>query len=85
MQTTLYRLEAKGSVKRIRKVGNFHVFAASVTRSAAQTTLIDDLLSMFGGRPQPVMAHLIQSGKLTLEDIKEAEKVLQKKNKGKTP
>ncbi len=62
VQTTLYRLEAKGSVKRLRKVGNFHIFAATVTRSAAQTTLIDDLLSMFGGKTQPVMAHFIQSG-----------------------
>ena len=78
VQTTLYRLEAKGSVKRLRKVGNFHVFAAAVTRSAAQTTLIDDLLSMFGGKTQPVMAHLIQSGKLTIEDIREAEVLLQR-------
>jgi BlaI family penicillinase repressor len=83
VQTTLYRLEAKGSVSRVRKVGNFHVFAAAVTRSAAQTTLIDDLLSMFGGRTQPVMAHLIQSGKLTMEDIREAEVLLQKLNTGK--
>lgn len=85
VQTTLYRLEIKGTVKRVRKVGNFHVFAASVTRSAAQTTLIDDLLSMFGGRTQPVMAHLIQSGKLTLKDIKEAEVLLRKLNTGKKP
>ena len=62
------------------KVGNFHVFAAAVTRSAAQTTLIDDLLSMFGGRTQPVMAHLVQSGKLTMGDIKEAEALLRKLN-----
>lgn len=78
IQTTVYRLEAKGSVKRVRKVGNFHIFSASVTRAAAQTRLIDDLISMFGGRTQPVVAHLIQSGKLTLEDIKEAEALLQK-------
>ena len=84
VQTTLYRLEAKGSVKRLRKVGNFHVFAAAVTRSAAQTTLIDDLLSMFGGKTQPVMAHLIQSGKLTIEDIKEAEVLLQQLSEGKS-
>ena len=82
VQTTLYRLETKGSVRRVRKVGNFHIFAAAVTRSAAQTTLIDDLLSMFGGRTQPVMAHLIQSGKLTLKDIKEAEVLLKKLNAG---
>ena len=83
VQTTLYRLEAKGSVKRVRKVGNFHVFAAAVSQAAAQTTLIDDLLSMFGGRTQPVMAHLIQSGKLTLEDIREAEVLLQDLQRGK--
>lgn len=82
VQTTLYRLEAKGSVRRVRKVGNFHVFAAAVTRSAAQITLIDDLLSMFGGRTQPVMAHLIQSGRLTMEDIRAAEVLLQKLNTG---
>ncbi len=76
VQTTLYRLEAKGSVKRVRKVGNFHVFSAAVTRSSAQTTLIDELLSMFGGKSQPVMSHLVRSGKLTLEDIKEAEALL---------
>lgn len=78
VQTTVYRLEAKGTVKRIKKVGNFHIFAAAVSRDAAQTRLIDDLLSLFGGRTQPVMAHLIQSGKLTLDDIKEAEAALRK-------
>jgi BlaI family penicillinase repressor len=78
VQTTVYRLEAKGTVKRIKKVGNFHIFAAAVSRHAAQTRLIDDLLSLFGGRTQPVMAHLIQSGKLTLDDIKEAEAALRK-------
>jgi BlaI family penicillinase repressor len=65
-------------VRRVRKVGNFHVFEAAVSRNAAQRKLIDDLLSLFGGRAQPVMAHLIESGKLTLEDVKEAEKLLRK-------
>ena len=78
IQTTIYRLEAKGNVRRIRKVGNFHIFAATVSRSAAQRRLIDDLLALFGGSTQPVMAHLIESGKLTLEDVREAEKALQK-------
>ncbi len=82
VQTTLYRLEAKGSVKRVRKVGNFHVFTAAVTRSSAQTTLIDELLSMFGGKSQPVMSHLVRSGKLTLEDIKEAEALLKSLSAG---
>ncbi len=76
IQTTVYRLEAKYIVRRVKKVGNFHIFAAAVSRSAAQRRLIDDLLALFGGRTQPVMAHLIESGKLTLEDVKEAEKAL---------
>jgi BlaI family penicillinase repressor len=76
IQTTVYRLETKGSVRRVKKVGNFHIFAAAVSRSAAQRRLVDDLLALFGGRTQPVMAHLIESGKLTLADVKEAEKAL---------
>jgi BlaI family transcriptional regulator, penicillinase repressor len=78
VQTTVYRLETKGHVRRVRKVGNFHIFAAAVSRDAAQRRLIDDLLSLFGGRSQPVMAHLIESGKLTMDDVKEAEKALRK-------
>jgi BlaI family transcriptional regulator, penicillinase repressor len=78
IQTTVYRMEIKNVVHRVRKVGNFHIFAAAVSRSAAQSRLVDDLLSLFGGRSQPVMAHLIESGKLTLEDIKEAERALRK-------
>ena len=76
IQTTIYRMEAKGIVQRIRKVGNFHIFSALISRDAAQRKLIDDLLGLFGGRTQPVMAHLIESGKLSLEDIKEAEQIL---------
>ena len=76
IQTTVYRLEAKKAVNRVRKVGNFHIFEAAVSRDAAQRRLIDDLLALFGGRTQPVMAHLIESGRLTLADIKEAEKTL---------
>jgi BlaI family penicillinase repressor len=78
IQTTVYRLEAKKAVRRIKKVGNFHIFEAAVSRTAAQRRLIDDLLALFGGRTQPVMAHLIESGKLSLEDVKEAEKILRK-------
>ncbi|HEY1677988.1 MAG TPA: BlaI/MecI/CopY family transcriptional regulator [Candidatus Sulfotelmatobacter sp.] len=78
VQTMVYRLEAKKALRRVRKVGNFHVFEAAVSRSAAQRRLIDDLLALFGGRSQPVMAHLIESGKLTLADVKEAEKLLRK-------
>lgn len=76
IQTTVYRLEAKKAVRRVKKVGNFHVFEAAVSRNAAQRRLIDDLLALFGGRTQPVMAHMIESGKLTLEDVKEAENLL---------
>src|ERR1700752_5328075 len=78
IQTTIYRLEAKRAVRRIKKVGNFHIFEAAVSRNAAQRKLIDDLLALFGDHTQPVMAHLIESGKLTMEDVKEAEKVLRK-------
>ena len=76
IQTTVYRMEAKGLVRRTGKVGNFHVFEAMISRAAAQRSIIDDLLSYFGGQSQPVMAHLIESGKLTLADVKEAEKAL---------
>jgi predicted transcriptional regulator len=76
VQTTVYRLEAKNVVKRVRKVGNFHIFAAAVSREMAQKRLIDDLLALFGGRTQPVMAQLIESGKLTMADVKEAERAL---------
>jgi BlaI family transcriptional regulator, penicillinase repressor len=78
VQTTVYRMEAKKAVRRVRKVGNFHIFEPAVSRTAAQRRLIDDLLALFGGRSQPVMAHLIESGKLTLADVKEAEKTLRK-------
>jgi BlaI family transcriptional regulator, penicillinase repressor len=76
VQTTVYRMEAKGVVRRVKKVGNFHVFEAVITREAAQRRLMDDVLSYFGGRSQPLMAHLIESGKLSLADVKEAEKLL---------
>ncbi len=78
IQTTVYRMEAKKAVRRIKKVGNFHIFEAAISRKAAQRRLIDDLLALFGGRTQPVMAHLIESGKLTLADVREAEKTLRK-------
>src|SRR5467141_878053 len=78
IQTTVYRLEGKKAIRRIRKVGNFHIFEPAVSRDAAEQRLIDDLLALYGGRTQPVMAHLIESGKLTLEDVKEAGKVLRK-------
>jgi BlaI family penicillinase repressor len=85
IQTTVYRMETKSIVRRVKKVGNFHIFAAAVSRSAAQRRLIDDLLALFGGRTQPVMAHLIESGKLTLADVKEAEKALRQMEKKDKP
>ena len=78
VQTTVYRLEAKKAVRRTRKIGNAHIFEAVISRAAAQGRLIDDLLGLFGGRAQPVMAHLIESGKLSLDDVKEAQRTLRK-------
>ncbi|MGA2594063.1 MAG: BlaI/MecI/CopY family transcriptional regulator [Bryobacteraceae bacterium] len=76
IQTTVYRLEGKQAVRRVKKISNAHIFEAVVSRGAAQRRLIDDLLALFGGRTQPVMAHLIESGKLTLDDVHKAEKTL---------
>ena len=76
IQTTVYRLEGKKAVRRVRKIGNAHVFEATVTRRATERRFLDDLLRLFGGRTQPVMAHLIDAGKLTLDDVHEAEKTL---------
>lgn len=81
IQTTVYRMEVKGVVHRLKKVGNFHVFTPAVSRESAQRRLMDDLLSLFGGRAQPVMTHLIESGKLSLEDVKDAERLLRNLNK----
>jgi BlaI family penicillinase repressor len=78
IQTTVYRMESKRALRRVKKISNAHIFEAAISRGAAQSRLIDDLLSLFGGRTQPVMAHLIESGKLTLADVKEAEKTLRK-------
>ena len=76
VQTMVYRLEAKEMLRRSKKISNAHIFEATISRDVAQRRLVDDLLGLFGGKAQPVMAHLIESGKLTLDDIKEAEKVL---------
>jgi len=81
VQTTVYRLEGKKAVRRVKKISNAHIFEAVLSRNAAQRRLIDELLGLFGGRTQPVMAHLVESGKLTLEDVKEAEKALRKLSK----
>ena len=78
IQTTVYRLEAQKAVRRLRKIGNAHIFEAAVSRNAAQGRFIDDLLALFGGRTQPVMAHLIEAGKLTMDDVKAAEQTLRR-------
>jgi predicted transcriptional regulator len=72
----VYRLEAKKALRRAKKIGNAHIFEAVISRTAAQRRIVDELLSFFGGRSQPVMAHLIEAGKLTLEDVQEAEHLL---------
>jgi len=76
VQTMMNRLEVKKAVRRAKKISNAHIFEATISRNAAQRHLIDDFLGLFGGRMQPVMAHLIEAGKLTLEDVQEAEKLL---------
>jgi BlaI family transcriptional regulator, penicillinase repressor len=78
VQTTVYRMERKKVLRRVKKISNAYIFEALISRHQAQRRLIDDLLSLFGGRTQPVMAHLVESGKLTLEDIEEAEKALKR-------
>ena len=76
VQTVVYRLEIKQAVRRLKKIGNAHIFEATVSRSAVQRSLIDELLASFGGRMQPIMAQLVETGKLTLEDVQQAEKHL---------
>jgi predicted transcriptional regulator len=78
VQTTVYRMEHKKVLRRVKKISNAHIFEATVSRQAAQGRLIDELLSLFGGRTQPVMAHLIESGRLTLDDVREAEKAVRR-------
>ena len=77
VQTMVNRLEGKGALKRTAKTGNAHIFEAAVSKGAAQRRLIDEFIALFGGRMQPLMAHLVESGNLTLQDVQEAEKKLQ--------
>jgi BlaI family penicillinase repressor len=81
VQTVLYRLEAKEAVRRTKKIGNAHIFEALFTRQAVHRRAIDDLLSLFGGRAQPLVSHLIESGQLTLDDIDKARKALRELGK----
>ena len=85
VQTMVSRLEAKQVVKRVKKVGNAHVYDAAIARDVAERRLVDELLSMFGGRTQPVMSHLIESGRLTLDDLRDAERTIRDLSRRKKP
>lgn len=76
IQTIIYRLEEKGAVRRVRKIGNAHVFEAVTSRQDARQWFLDDLLRLFGGKAQTVIAHLVETGKLTHADIRETEKLI---------
>ena len=76
VQTMVYRLEVKGAVRRTRKIGNAHVFEATTSRASVQTRLLKELLGLFGGNAGPVMAHLVEMGKISHEDIEDAQKLL---------
>jgi len=84
IQTTVYRLEGKRAVRRVRKIGNAHIFEPTVPRDAARLRFLDEILSFFGGRAQPMMAQLAEAGKLTLDDVRELEKTIEKLEKQKT-
>jgi BlaI family penicillinase repressor len=76
VQTTVYRLEVKKALRRVKKISTANIFEAAVSREQAQSRLIDDLLGLFGGKSRPIIAHLIESGSFTLEDVRDAEKIL---------
>ena len=78
IQTVVYRLEKKGALRCVKRISNANIVESVISRDDAHMTLVDELLSVFGGRPKPVIARLVESGKLTLEDIKEAEDALKK-------
>jgi predicted transcriptional regulator len=78
VQTIVYRLEEKGALRRVKKIGNAHVFEPAVTRQAAQRRVVDEVLDLFGGSARPLMAHLVESGRLTLEDVRELERALER-------
>ncbi|MGA7235681.1 MAG: BlaI/MecI/CopY family transcriptional regulator [Bryobacteraceae bacterium] len=78
VQTTVYRLERKKALRCVKRISNANIFEAAISRTEAQRGLIDELLGLFGGRAKLVMAHLVESGELTLDDVKEAERALRK-------
>jgi BlaI family transcriptional regulator, penicillinase repressor len=81
VQTMIYRLEEKKALRRVKKIGNAHVFEPLITRKVVYRRLIDDLLDVFGGSAAPVMAHLVESGKLTLAEVRAVEEALEKREK----
>jgi BlaI family transcriptional regulator, penicillinase repressor len=83
VQTIVYRLEEKGAVRRVKKIGNAHIFEAAITRNSAHRRLINELLDLFGGSARPLMAHLVETGKLSLEDVREVESDLLKQQEEK--
>jgi BlaI family penicillinase repressor len=83
IQTTVYRLEGKGAVRRVRKISNAHIFEPTVAREVTRHGLLDEILSFFGGRAQPMMAQLAEAGKLTLDDVRELEKTIKRIEKEK--
>lgn len=85
VQTIIYRLEEKKAVRRVKKIGNAHVFEPLITRKAVYRRLIDDLLDLFGGSPEPVIAHLVEAGKLSLSDIRAVEKALEQRDPERGP
>jgi BlaI family penicillinase repressor len=78
IQTTVYRLEGKKAVRRVRKIGNADIFEPLIARDVARHRLLDEILSFFGGRAQPMMAQLAEYGKLTIDDVRELEKTIKK-------
>ena len=81
IQTTVYRLEGKKAVRRVRKISNAHIFEPIVARDVTRHRLLDEILSFFGGRAQPMMAQLAEAGKLTLDDIRDLEKMIRKRDR----
>jgi BlaI family transcriptional regulator, penicillinase repressor len=78
VQTVVNRLEAKGAIRRVDKISNAHVFEAAISQASAQHRMLDELVAWFGGKPLPIMTHLIESGRLTDEEVREARKALQR-------
>jgi BlaI family penicillinase repressor len=85
VQTMVYRLEQKDALRRVRKISNAHIFEATVGPDVARHGLLDDILSLFGGRAQPMVAQLAEAGKLSLDDIRELERIIRKRNRQHVP